>query len=129
VGVIEQKRAHSPAEEAARPKIAPLVGLVSFALSGLIQFEQRFALIVERGPGIRSGILFHGRPGTGKTLTVMYLATQMPDCTVFLTAGFDFGWLSQICQMARALQPALVVLEDQKIAAAPGAHHRCSTNC
>jgi ATP-dependent 26S proteasome regulatory subunit len=57
-------------------------------------------------------MLLHGSPGTGKTLTAMYLAGQMPDRTVLLITGRSMGLLEQACAMARTLQPATVVLED-----------------
>ena len=39
------------------------------------------------GRHLRRGLLLHGPPGVGKTLTAMYLATQMPDRTVVLLTG------------------------------------------
>ena len=77
-----------------------------------VLFARHSARLLAAGRHLKRGILLYGRPGTGKTLTAMYLANQMRDRTVFLMAGFDFGWLSQTCQMARALQPSVVILED-----------------
>ncbi len=54
----------------------------------------------------------HGAPGTGKTLTVMYLASAMRDRTVLLTTGRNIGLMGRTCAMARALEPSIVVLED-----------------
>jgi ATP-dependent 26S proteasome regulatory subunit len=57
-------------------------------------------------------MLLHGAPGTGKTLTAMYLAGRMPDRTVLLITGRSMGLLEQACAMARMLQPATIILED-----------------
>jgi ATP-dependent 26S proteasome regulatory subunit len=62
-------------------------------------------------------MLLHGSPGTGKTLTAMYLAGRMPDRTVLLITGRSVGLLEQACSMARMLQPATIVLEDVDLVA------------
>jgi hypothetical protein len=43
------------------------------------------------GRHMRRGLLLHGPPGVGKTLTAMYLATQMPERTVVLLTGQGLG--------------------------------------
>ncbi|MBV9325320.1 MAG: AAA family ATPase [Chloroflexi bacterium] len=61
---------------------------------------------------LKRGLLLHGPPGVGKTLTVMYLAGRMPGRTVLLTTGAGMGLLRPVAQLARTLAPSLVVLED-----------------
>jgi hypothetical protein len=61
---------------------------------------------------LRRGLLLHGAPGTGKTLTAMYLASCMRDRTVLLLTGRGMGLVQQSCAMARVLQPSMVILED-----------------
>lgn len=75
-------------------------------------FSQHGARLLAARRHLKRGILLHGPPGTGKTLTAMYLAAQMRDRTVLLLSGFDFGWLSQTCHMARTLAPSIVIMED-----------------
>lgn len=61
---------------------------------------------------LKRGLLLHGSPGTGKTLTAMYLASQLKERTVILVTGRGMGLISASCEMARGLQPAMVVIED-----------------
>lgn len=47
------------------------------------------------GRHLRRGLLLHGPPGVGKTLTAMYLAAQMPERTVVLLTGQAFETLGR----------------------------------
>lgn len=69
------------------------------------------------GRHIKRGLLLHGPPGTGKTLTIMYLAGLMPDRTVVLMTGDSLYALSPAIELARELQPSMVVLEDVDLVA------------
>lgn len=62
--------------------------------------------------GLKKGLLFYGPPGTGKTHTIHYLASQMPAHTTLLITAEQMGLLEEYMQLARFLQPAMVVLED-----------------
>lgn len=62
--------------------------------------------------GVKKGLLFYGPPGTGKTHTIHYLASQLPDHTTLLITAEQVGLLDEYMQLARFLQPAMVVLED-----------------
>ena len=68
--------------------------------------------IRELGMSIRKGLLFYGPPGTGKTHTIHYLASQLPDHTTLLITAEQVGLLDEYMQLARFLQPAMIVLED-----------------
>jgi cell division protease FtsH len=69
------------------------------------------------GRHLRRGLLLHGPPGTGKTLTVMYLAAQMPERTVVMLTGRSLGQVEVSVDLATALAPAMVVLEDADLVA------------
>ena len=69
------------------------------------------------GRHLRRGLLLHGPPGTGKTLTAMYLASAMPDRTVVLLTGQSLGAVRPSIDLATALQPAMIVLEDVDLVA------------
>jgi len=62
--------------------------------------------------GIKKRLLFYGPPGTGKTHTVHYLASQMKDHTTLLITASQVALLDEYMQLARFLQPAMVVIED-----------------
>ncbi len=64
------------------------------------------------GRKLKRGILLHGKPGTGKTMTAMYLASAMKERTVMLVTGRGQGLISKTCYFARWLEPAMVIIED-----------------
>lgn len=64
------------------------------------------------GMAIKKGLLFYGPPGTGKTHTIHYLASQLPEHTTLLITAEQVGLLDEYFQLARFLQPAMVVIED-----------------
>lgn len=77
-----------------------------------IGFAKQSGRLLAMGRHLKRGLLLHGAPGTGKTLTAMYLASQMRERTVLLLTGRGMGLVEQSCAMARVLQPSIVVLED-----------------
>ncbi len=64
------------------------------------------------GMPIKKGLLFYGPPGTGKTHTIHYLASQLPDHTTLLITAEQAALLDHYFQLARFLQPAMIVIED-----------------
>src|SRR5262249_36420250 len=82
-----------------------------------VRFSELSATLVAAGRHLKRGILLHGLPGTGKTLTAMYVAQAIRNRTVLLLTGRGQGLIEQSCSMARALQPAIVILEDVALVA------------
>jgi AAA+ superfamily predicted ATPase len=83
--------------------------LLEFNVHGFIQ--KRGALR-DLGLAAKKGLLFYGPPGTGKTHTIQYLASQLRDHTTLLITSEQVGLLDEYFQLARFLQPAMVVIED-----------------
>lgn len=96
----------------ARDQIILPAGVLERIERESIGFSRHAERLHAAGRHLKRGILLHGSPGTGKTLTAMYLAGRMPDRTVLLITGRSMGLLEQACAMARMLQPATIVLED-----------------
>lgn len=69
------------------------------------------------GLPVKKGLLFYGPPGTGKTHTIHYLATRLADHTTLLITAEQVGLLDQYFQLARFLQPSMVVIEDADLIA------------
>jgi hypothetical protein len=98
--------------------------------AGVLEVIERQALGIARhaerlrasGRHLRRGLLLHGPPGVGKTLTVMHLASRMPERTVVLLTGNSFGTVSASVDLATALQPAMVVIEDVDLVALERSH-------
>lgn len=64
------------------------------------------------GQHLKRGLLLYGPPGTGKTHTVRHLVSRSPEHTVVVLAGESLAFVSLAATLARALTPAIVVLED-----------------
>jgi hypothetical protein len=64
------------------------------------------------GQHLKRGVLLYGPPGTGKTHLVRYLLSKTPGTTVVLLSGRTLGSLADAAKLARAAQPAIVVMED-----------------
>jgi hypothetical protein len=77
-----------------------------------IAFSEHADQLMAAGRSVKRGLLLYGAPGTGKTLTIMYLAGRMKGRTVLLTTGRGLGFIGSVAQMARILAPSTVVVED-----------------
>ena len=77
------------------------------------------------GRSLRRGLLFHGPPGTGKTMVVRYLTRACQDHTIILMVGTQQGLVRESCQIARMLAPSIVVLEDVDLVAETREQNRC----
>lgn len=69
------------------------------------------------GQSTKKGILLHGLPGTGKTHTIRYLASNLPGHTTLIVTAEQAGLLAEYFTLARLLQPAMLVIEDVDLVA------------
>ena len=76
----------------------------------------RAALLAVR-QHLKRGLLLYGPPGTGKTHTTRYLLGQMTDCTRLVVTGRTLMAVGAVTDLARALLPAVIVLEDVDLVA------------
>jgi ATP-dependent 26S proteasome regulatory subunit len=73
--------------------------------------------LLSAGQHLKRGLLLYGPPGTGKTHTMRYLMGQMGGYTRFLLTGRSLHAIGSIAELARDLQPAVIVLEDVDLVA------------
>lgn len=82
-----------------------------------VGFSAHAERLLAAGRHLKRGLLLHGPPGTGKTLTAMYLVGRMPGRTVLVLSGRSYGLVAPTCELARNLQPSMVILEDVDLVA------------
>ncbi|HLL69219.1 MAG TPA: ATP-binding protein [Micromonosporaceae bacterium] len=117
-GIVFHRRPSVAAEAIVLP--AGVLERVQRHVAGVAHHRDRLRA---SGQHLKRGLLLHGPPGTGKTHTVRYLLGTLPELTVILLAGPSIRFVTEAAQMARALQPALVVLEDCDLVAESRDHH------
>lgn len=78
----------------------------------IIDFHERRKELMKVGLPGRRGVLFYGPPGTGKTYTCRYISHQLESATTIVAAGMSLLHIKSICNIARMLQPSVVILED-----------------
>lgn len=69
------------------------------------------------GRHLARGLLLWGPPGTGKTHTVRYLTGLADSATVVLLSGGTLGMVGAFANLAKRLEPSLLVLEDVDLVA------------
>ena len=83
--------------------------------------------LLAAGQHLKRGLLLYGPPGTGKTHTVRYLTSSLVGTTVLQLTGNALHLIAEACSIARALQPAMLIVEDVDLIAEdrgmhPGQH-------
>ena len=64
------------------------------------------------GHRTRHGVLFHGPPGTGKTMVLKHMVSNSQGFTVIQIAGRDISLVRETFQFGRLLSPSIIVFED-----------------
>jgi hypothetical protein len=78
----------------------------------VVDYHRRRQLLRQVGLPGKKAVLLFGPPGTGKTHTCRYLATRLAPITTLIVAGHALLHVRSVCNIARMLQPSLIVLED-----------------
>jgi len=105
-----------------RPEVpADHVILDETTLDGIVRHvvgigEHRDAL-TKAGQHLKRGLLLYGPPGTGKTHTVRHLLSRTAGTTAILLTGPAIRFIALAAEVARAMQPSIVVLEDVDLVA------------
>lgn len=98
--------------EIERDAIVLSEGLLETVEANVVRFFDHKQTLRASGVELKRGVLLYGLPGTGKTLTCLYLSRKLEGFTVFFVSGASLHYPREICKLARYLQPSLVVLED-----------------
>jgi hypothetical protein len=83
--------------------------------------------LLAAGQHLKRGLLLYGPPGTGKTHTTRYLLGQMTGYTRLVLTGRSLVAVGAVTDLARALLPAVVVLEDVDLVAEERSHGPASS--
>jgi len=83
--------------------------------------------LLAAGQHLKRGLLLYGPPGTGKTHTTRYLLGQMTGYTRLILTGRALIGVGAVTDLARDLQPAVVVLEDVDLVAEDRSHGPASS--
>lgn len=85
---------------------------VKTCISGLFEHSDMFKKF---GISIKRGVIFHGRPGTGKTQICRAIA-QESNCSVLYALPTDFQkaktGVRRVTEMAKDLSPCILIIED-----------------
>lgn len=117
-GITFTHRPELPADRVILP-----TGTLEQVRSHVVGLAEHREQLRAKGQHLKRGILLYGPPGTGKTHTVRHLIGAVPDTTVVLLSGTNLAHVGNAAQIARAHQPAIVVLEDCDLIAEDRDHH------
>ena len=91
---------------------------------GVAEFREA---LLGAGQHLKRGLLLYGPPGTGKTHTTRYLLGQMTSYTRLVLTGRALVGVGAATDLARALLPAVIVLEDVDLVAEERSHGPASS--
>ena len=111
----------------ARESLVLPAGVLEAVEAQVVGVARHRSRLVASGQHLKRGVLLHGPPGTGKTHTVRYLMSLLTDTTVVMLSGDALQFIGPAVSIARALEPALVIVEDVDLIAEdrgmhPGQH-------
>lgn len=90
----------------------------------VIGIGERRDLLQAAKQHLKRGVLLYGPPGTGKTHIIRHLLSISEGTTAVLLSGRTLGMINTAAQLAKTIQPAIIVLEDCDLVA----EHRGGTS-
>ncbi|PPF35279.1 MULTISPECIES: ATP-binding protein [unclassified Pseudoclavibacter] len=87
-------------------------GVLESVVAHVIEIGRQREVLLAAGQHLKRGVLLYGPPGTGKTLTVRHLLSRTEGVTAVLLTGSSIQHIGAAAELARTLQPSIVVLED-----------------
>lgn len=78
----------------------------------ILDYIRYSELISKNGFELRRGVLFHGVPGTGKTMMCEALASELKDFFCIFLAGESLSEVSSAFSLAKFYAPSMIVIED-----------------
>jgi len=112
-----------PRPEVAATDVVLPAGVLTIVTDHVLGIADHAEILRAHHQHLKRGLLLYGPPGTGKTHTVRHLVAASPEHTVILLAGNALQAVHQATQMARSLQPAIIVLEDCDLIAEDRSFH------
>jgi len=106
-GLTFVRRPELPADHVILPP-----GVLDRVVDHVVGIAEHAEVLARHGQHLKRGVLLFGPPGSGKTHTVRHLLSVTPRHTVVLLAGDTLRFVGLAAKLARAMQPAVVVLED-----------------
>ncbi|WP_432493110.1 AAA family ATPase [Kineococcus gypseus] len=117
-GITFLRRPSVPAGDVVLP-----AGALERVVRHVVGVGEQARRLTAAGQHLKRGVLLYGPPGTGKTHTVRHLLSATPGTTAVLLSGLALQHVSTAAHLARAAQPAIVVLEDCDLVAEDRSHH------
>lgn len=87
-------------------------GVLDRIVGHVVGIGRQADALTAAGHHLKRGVLLYGPPGTGKTHVVRHLLTVTPGTTAVLLSGRTLEYIPVAARLARASQPAIIVLED-----------------
>ena len=87
-------------------------GLLDGIERQIVGVAQHRELLLAHGQHLKRGVLLYGAPGVGKTHTVRYLISRLPEMSVIILSATALQFIQEACSIARDLQPSMLIIED-----------------